>query len=461
MKLSNRIRIVLNVILLLILLAVGIYLEKPHGRPTGEQGCQLVERADADESGASYGRLLSSGYRDVRSRRVTMVPLGETTAPAPALNNVCEQRWYLARLVSRLSDAGAAVIVIDKYFGWDSCATNDQGTSDLIRAIQISAAPVVVGAATHAPESHSEKSCLILSPSLDFGAKPTVAGEPTKPAAYYGLTRLNSDPRKIPINWYVYESDQAWKANDEPTDEIKTLSYTAAVLIDPGLANESRLRLMWDSGRHPFTSFIKSDSMSHINALDFLCSGPDKADIESRYSVMCDAHPWNGSEIRGQVIVVGDDVAGRDRHQLLGSEVPGSYIQANYIESLLDGRYLKPTMTAWNVGALIAWLLLLFLLFWLLQPELALFICLVVAGCVWYVSVQLIVWKGIYLGMPLETLGIVALLAKYVEARGHKIGELIRERGTGHKRRVSRRRAGAALSESGQPTNGTPGISEP
>ena len=423
MKFSPLIRPAVNVILLLVLLAFAVYLEKPRAQPTAEQKCTLVENADADESGAAYTKLLSSGYREVRSRRITLAPLGETTAPAIVLNNVCEQRWYLARFVQRLSDAGAAVIVIDKFFAPDSCPKGDKGTSDLLRAIQISAAPVVVGAATHPPATYSDKSCLILSPSLDFGTKPRPLGEP---AVYFGLTRLNADPRKIPINWYVFKSDQEWKANDEPADDyVGTLSYAAAALIDPGLGSDSQLRVMRENGRHPFTSFIDWSSMPRISAVDLLCAGPDKAEIASRYSITCADHPWNGPVIRGQVIVVGDDIEGRDRHMLFGDDVPGVYLQANYIESLLDGRYVRPFNTAWSFWLLVAWLVMLFLLFWLVQPELALLICAVILCCAWYVSAQLVVWRGIYVGAPLQTLGFFALLAKYVDARGHRIAEHI------------------------------------
>ncbi len=425
---SDRIRIAGNVIWLLALLALAIWLEIPHEREAPTNECELAARGDIETSATVYGNFVAVGYRNVRSRRVTAVALRGDAEPAKVLNNVCEQRWYVAKLVQRLSDANAAVIVIDKFFAPDSCDPGDLGTLALISAVQNSPRPIVASQGTHSPESDPKGACLILSPSLDFGKKRDAAGRATeKLAVNLGTSRLNPDFRKVPLAWYVYRDDEAFKNNESPSDTlIETLPYLAAVLADPELKQEERLNAIRANGEHPFTAFIGPDSISHLNALDFLCSGPDRAEIESRYSLKCSEHMKAGAEPGGQVVVIGEDTPGKDRHTLFGMDVPGMYLQANYIESLLDGHYLRPLGPGWDIAILIAWVASLYLVSWLFEPEIALLIGLCLGGVAWYGITQLVLWKGLYPDVWLPRLGTVALFLKYVEGRGHRLSELIK-----------------------------------
>ncbi|HLJ29335.1 MAG TPA: CHASE2 domain-containing protein [Candidatus Angelobacter sp.] len=396
----------------------------------------MTDRPDSESSTATYAETVATGFRDVRSRRVTMVTLGEKT-PARILNNVCEQRWYLARLIQRLAEHGAAVIVLDKYFGADSCGRDDQGTSDLIRVIQESQVPVVVGRATHPPASDPNNACLIVSGSLDFGNKRDSQGNPTsKPAVVYGLTRMNSDLRRIPLNWFTYRSDEDFSTHKESTDaEIETISYVAASLVDKRLKDDYRLQSLRESGEHPFTSFINPDSLSQIDASTVVCSGPDRQKMESRYSMNCTNDSNDDIDIRGHVLIVGQESTDRDWHQLLGRGVSGLYLQANYIESLLDERYLRPLGTKWNFFVFAGWLIALYLLFWI-QPEIALVICCVVWWVMRYAVTQLALSKGLYLDLWVAELGLAAILLKYIDSRGHRVAEWVQER-------LARRHAGS------------------
>lgn len=211
-------------------------------------------------------------------------------------------------------------------------------------------------------------------------------------------------------------------------------------MTDNNLKDESKLNDMRDNSQHPYTSFIDPRSFSHAKALSFLCSGKDKTDIESLFSVSCAAYASPDADVRGQVVLIGDDVQGRDRHQLLGRDIAGVYLQANYIESLLDGRYLRPIGPVGNVAFLIAWLVVLYGLFWLLPAEYDLVICAVVGVVVWYVAVQLALWRSVFFDAPVHAIGIMALVIKYIEARGHSLGELVRERLPALKTRRAARR---------------------
>jgi CHASE2 domain-containing sensor protein len=152
-----------------------------------------------------------------------------------------------------------------------------------------------------------------------------------------------------------------------------------------------------------------------------------KAEIESRYHAKCGEHPVGTAEVQGRVVVVGEDVSGRDRHMLFGNDVSGVYLQANYIESLLDGRYLRPFGAGWDFAVFAAWLVFLYLIFWI-QPEIALAISLAIGFFVKYLIIQLVVWKGLYPQIWVQDLGALALFLKYIDSRGHRIIDAIKER---------------------------------
>ncbi|HMI64492.1 MAG TPA: hypothetical protein VK517_00540 [Cyclobacteriaceae bacterium] len=203
-----------------------------------------------------------------------------------------------------------------------------------------------------------------------------------------------------------------------------------ASVVDKGLANEAGLRELRGADIHPFTSFIAPNEMTLARPLSLLCSGADKADIQSRYSLDCSRETPAENSLAGQVVLIGQDST-TDQHLLFGQQLPGFYLQANYIESLLDGRYLKPIGGRWNLIIFILWLGGLYLLFWI-QPEKAL---LIGAFSVLFIKLFLVpfmVSKGYYLDLWVLELGLIALPLKYIESRGHLIIESFRKLGKEH-----------------------------
>ena len=249
------------------------------------------------------------------------------------------------------------------------------GTADLINAVQVSRAPITVGAGSHAPQAGPRKACLVANSALDFGNKRDEEGRPTgRPAVQLGLTRLNSDVRKIPINWFSYKNDQESDSEAEPTDSaLGSFSWTAATLIGPRLLHNAKLAEIRALARHPFTSFIEPDKLDRVDALNILCDSPAKGKLSSFYEVNCANHKLTDSDrvLLRRMTVIGEDIPGRDQHRLLSGDVPGLYLQVNYIESLLDDRYLKPLGPAWDVAIFATWLVFLYLVSWI-QPEVAL-----------------------------------------------------------------------------------------
>ena len=423
----SRAKIILSAVWLCVLLIGGVYLEVPHETGSGEQQCQLMEKADTETSAATYSRIVAGGYRRVRSRRVTVITLDDEIDPPTVMNNVCEQRSYLAKLLQQLSSAGAAVIVVDKYFGSESCNKNDKNTAELIAAVKASSVPIVVGMATHAPKSPKANSCLVVTNSLDFGQKARSSAQPPAPEVSQGLTRLNADVRKVPLNWFVYRSDKSFAAGDAPVDnEFETLSFQAASLVDPGLKDDRDLRDLRAADRHPFTSFIAPDALQQANAAAVLCSGSYRQQMHDRYSIDCAAHPFDAASIRGQILVVGESSGARDRHRLFDNDVPGVYLQANYIESLLDDRYFKPVPRAVDFGLFVAWLVFVYVIFWSpMAPWKSLLVSVAVGLTILLAIMVAAFVKGYYPVLGVQVLGVVALILRYVEVRGHKLAEEI------------------------------------
>lgn len=429
---SSRLVVLLaNLLAIFVFLSIAVYIEVFYDRPSARQPCELREHAEPGVSASVHQRLVADGYRNVRSRRVTVVPLSESTVPPRALNNVCEQRWYIARLLQRLSTSGAAVIVIDKFFNPTSCDKDDPGTRELRSAAQHSTTPIVVGLATDVAENARNNSCLILSPSLDFGSTASTDAELVAAPSpiHYGLTRLNSDIRKVPIRWPLYRDHSSFIAGELATDDRgESLAYVTATLVDPHLSEEAQMQALRRSGFHPITSFIEPTAVSQIDALKYLCAGPDRPDLESRYSMICAERKNLHVDVLGQVVVIGEELPGRDRHSLFERDVSGMYLQANYIESLLDGRYFKPLPAEWNIGLFALWITLLYLMFWFLAPEWALIVSAVTIASFWYAMLETVRWTGFYPDLRLQALGLIVLILKYVDSRGVRLSEMLKGR---------------------------------
>src|ERR1700693_3882961 len=184
-----------------------------------ETKCLLLENTIEPSQPYSYNRLLDIGFREKRFRRVRVIALSEGVEPDDVVNNPCVLRMFLAKLVRRSVEKGAAVIVIDRWFRVCSCPERDPGTENLLLALKKSSVPIVLGLhTTRVDPSADTKSCLQLSPRLSFGE----AEAPSRVA--FGLVRLDSDTRKLPLQWSLYE---------EGTDNvIPTLALSAAEQAD-------------------------------------------------------------------------------------------------------------------------------------------------------------------------------------------------------------------------------------
>jgi len=300
-----------------------------------------------------YRIFTESGFRDIRSRSTAVVLLRQRELPQELFSNICKQRPFLASVVRQVGEAGAAQIVIDKYFSPTSC-TDTAANLALIDSIKETSVktPIVIGISTvpralflnlHPDLSQTQrrqldKACLVVADYLDFLNPRDV---------HQGVLRADADLRKIALAWPVFPTSTL----DKPPEVWPSLSAVAATLRDPEVGRRRIFEEDLKRNVHPLTSFIKADKIAAVSAAAVACVAGVHV---SGYQ--CPNPPGDLQVLRGRIVLIGDDSA-TDTYPTPVGDMPGVFLQANYIESLLDDRYFK-TFPAWVEALMaLAWVL--------------------------------------------------------------------------------------------------------
>jgi CHASE2 domain-containing sensor protein len=286
---------------------------------------------------AFYVSAVSSWPRELIPRHTAIVHIESNRDPTARglAHNVCLQREYLASLLPALAERHPAIIVIDKYFTSAGCI--QAGPTDvLLEAVaKVSArVPVVVGLNIDRSASPPRGAPPLLEPPLAF--KPS-------PSLREGI--VNRDEvtlRRIPLGWTVrYDANDTGQWRDG-------IALATAIVREPRLlAMEPRLKKLRDERDNPYTSMIGQALFTTLRSGDVLCADET---MRQRFAAAC-AQTAPGtvdpSYLTGRIVILGETGPSIDRHDsTVDGEVPGSILQANYVESLLDGRYFLPA-PAW------------------------------------------------------------------------------------------------------------------
>ena len=262
--------------------------------------------------------------------------------------NVCAEREFLAQLLLRIEAARPALIVIDKAFGRDVCPDDLKGTLDLIKAVKDIRGrhmSVVVGrditiVKSAADGANSQKS--VMAPSLSFGSADQSSEE--------GIIRIAADSRQLPLQWSVYpDADDIGK---RALVERDTLALAVAKLYDRDFLQKSkRLQQLIATGEQPFIGFLETEKFkdSHFYASHVMCGIADSKLANWRLCAEGHASP---SGLKNRIVLIGENDPERDEHDSIvdDNRVPGFYLQANYIEALLDDRYYRPGGLVLDLG---------------------------------------------------------------------------------------------------------------
>lgn len=262
--------------------------------------------------------------------------------PTISRNNVCLERAFLAHLLDRVSEAGATMIVVDKFFGKRSCQDDDAGTRallEVIARIRAKQGIVVVGLRAQAGGAQS-----FIVDRLAFGTGDWSSQE--------GIINIADDNRKLPLQWRIYANEAAATNNDERALVVRdTLALTAAKLHNPNLLVENkRLAAFMSEGLQPFIGFIGVDQYRphwHAYASEVVCGR--KVQPEEDWSQCLKERPPPGN-LQRRIVLIGENDPDGDEHRTIIGRVPGFYLQANYIEALLDDRLYRPAGRIVDIG---------------------------------------------------------------------------------------------------------------
>lgn len=331
------------------LLGIAFALERTGDQAAGNGG------STSEAARVIYQRISTLGYRKPSARYTSLILLDDNPAshhdPSSVALNGCQRRLYLAKLVHALDVQSASVIVLDFYFKAE-CPDQDKELSDAISKTALDL-PVLIGMNSETVSAvRRQQPRYIIGPEIEEGdlvpEAPNISGGVG--GGTYGLTMLAADTRRIPIEWTIATpgSDLAHITERHVQDG---LAFAAAAAHNRSLRSNPTLNQFMRRGQFPMTSFIPEDKFPQQTGLDLLCENLKSANWES-----CDPKHDPASIFKGHIAVIGfgDNPAKTDMHDSVLGLVPGVILQANYIESLLDGRYF--TQAWWPVQVLLSFL---------------------------------------------------------------------------------------------------------
>jgi hypothetical protein len=400
--------------------------------PFGAVQCGITELDESSLSAKLYNPLAQWGIHHTGIPQVAIVYIDPTVEPAELLSNTCASRVFLAKLVQDLNKLHANVIVIDKYYSEDACGEKDK--NDFFKAtLGGSAVPVVLGQPTHPLSSNAKlEGCMGMSRGITFPAGANVR---------FGLTRLDTDPLKLPTRWPVLNDLDHPNGTPVllPDEAGDSLSLVAAKAQAPTIESIDPMPKLLTAGTHPYTTFVDLPS---IHAMTAICTAEDKPVYSDGTPVPCDTQKWkqdaaniDGHQLNlmGKVVIIGD-IADADMQPFPkvvqpfpAGQVPGVYLHANYIQSLLDQRFLTQTPLWLTITFLMLFVIGIYCLYWahdknekpLLTPERALIGSLALLICMVLLSVGALLALNYF--TPVWALWGAGffLVFRYLEASGH------------------------------------------
>jgi CHASE2 domain-containing sensor protein len=445
--------------------------------PFPSNPCSLTFTNQSSISARMYMPIAKWALRYTPTPRVAIIYVDPAHDPPDLLTNVCASRAFLARLVPDLKALGAQIIVIDKYYSAAACAEPEKNAA-FIKAMDSSRIPVVVGQSTEPLSgSSSAAGCLALTPRLEFSKTSRVL---------YGLTLVDTDVLKIPLRFQVFPvpaenetvpgASQPAQSNPPPAPKPlpdaagDTLSLVAAKAVDPGLELNPTLRKQLAKQADPYTTFL---DLPNITALTALCSAEasPRADIDGQPGdALC--KPWvrdpnnlNGRQLslNSKIVVIGDlsdldmKLFPTDLAPFPPGQRPGVFLQANYIQALLDHRFLLEVPMPITVSVLVLYVLVVYCLYWahdeagkprLSVDQAGLGSLVVLAGIV-LISFLALVTMSYF--TPLWALwgGGVFMVFRYLEAKGHHRSQHLLGHLAGHHHAAAQPMAGPAAEHTG------------
>ena len=249
--------------------------------------------------------------------------------------------------------------------------------------------PIVVGQQTEVSGGSSTSGCLALTPKLEFSKTAKV---------HYGILNLDTDDLRIPLRFTVLpapsgnggaaagappaNSAASPAATPLPAASGDTLPLVAAKEVSPRIESNREVSKLLATQVDPYTTFL---NLPHITALTALCSAEPapRAPIDGQPGdALC--KPWvkplddldgKGLSLDSKIVVIGD-ISESDMKSFPTNLAPfpagtrpGVFLQANYVQALLDHRFLMEIPPALTIGLLVLYVLIVYGLYWAHDAE--------------------------------------------------------------------------------------------
>ena len=260
--------------------------------------------------------------RNAFPERTSVIEIDPADPGAVSIHDVCRQRAMTATVLRTIAPFLPRVIVIDKYYLNSECDSN-AALRDAIRDVSATI-PVIVGRRI-ADESKEPRYL------MDALALPQQPGGHLAGA----VVNIDRDTRKLPLEWAAFDSASAARQGGALVWQ-ETLALTASRAFEaPAAVTDHHPRLGWliDHQSHPYVSFIDASQFPCLPVTALTSPGLPSA---------CMGKPIASLEkLSGTVVLLGEINPDLDEHASPIGPMSGLYMQANYIEALLDERYYR------------------------------------------------------------------------------------------------------------------------
>jgi hypothetical protein len=274
---------------------------------------------------------------------ITVITIQKDLVPQP-----CERRELLSRVLGRIRrlEPQPRVVVLDLWFPKSSCDSKDQGTSDLLKAIQSLAdrgVRVVIG--QNSEDSWNLRRFLSVGLQLK---DPDEIRYPYSPNISQGLVRLNYDLQLLPLTWPLVAGDHEVEYN--------SICLSAALAFKQELRSNPAVATLLSRKEHPLVSLSPITDFKPVSAPTVLCGERSFSDWRQCIDLTNSQMPAIGS----QILFIGlDDPNSSDYFETVAGQCPGVVLQANYTLALLQGAFysaiswpIQFTLAALFVGLL-------------------------------------------------------------------------------------------------------------
>ena len=362
---ERRRAVILAVVFFLVFFSASLLFESSDQLEFSDSACEIVQ---SDATPPKYEKIYPWLTTHLLGRAssghvaIVYIPLDLDEVQ----QNLCTGRSYMADLVRTLTGikgSPPAAIVIDKYFGASPCKSYQNLTDELTGAVQAAGIPVIVGESTTSAPEETQGSCLVQNPQqLDFKAPQIV---------HRGLTKLNANREQIPVSWPVLNHLPPLASSSRK----ESISLVAAEAVPSLIDNPNKLQSISTAPRHPYARLNLKLPAESSTAL--LCSS-GSPEVRTRWH--CNeptpvdasmASPLQNSitfDPAGKVVVIGSQ-SESDHRAVLGRRTWGYELQAEYVDALLSGKYLRALP-----GQLLFWTWIAFLVLLESVPVIAAFL---------------------------------------------------------------------------------------